>query len=157
VSAPELATAEAGQVFVFERHVRFDEVDAAQILFFARFFNYAHDAMEAFFGQLPGGYVHLINDRKIGLPAVHVESDFKSPLRFGDVARIEVVVLRIGRSSCSFQHTMSRTRDGASVAVVNHVCAAVDLTTMKSVPLPDDMRALLLRYLCSSERSASKE
>jgi 4-hydroxybenzoyl-CoA thioesterase len=132
--------------FVFDRPVRFDEVDAAGILFFARFFNYAHDAMEAFFGQLPGGYVALINGRKVGLPAVHVEADFLSPLRFGDIARIEVSAVHMGRSSCAFRHSMSRLHDGAKVAVVKHVCAAVDLTAMKSVAIPDDMRALLARY-----------
>ena len=142
----ELAGATASP-FVFDRPVRFDEVDAARILFFARFFNYAHDAMEAFFGQLPGGYVRLINERKIGLPAVHVESDFISPLRYGDVARIEVNAVRVGRSSCAFRHTMSRKDDGAQVAVVLHVCAAVELETMRAIPLPDDMRTLLTRYL----------
>ena len=144
----EGATA-GGAIFLFDRPVRFDEVDAAQILFFARFFNYAHDAMEAFFGQLPGGYVALINDRKVGLPAVHVEADFINPLRFGDVARIEVTVGRIGRSSCSFQHALTRQRDGARVARLLHVCAAVDLITMKSVPMPDDMRALLTDHLAA--------
>ena len=133
--------------FVFDRPVRFDEVDAAQILFFARFFNYAHDAMEAFFGQLPGGYVALINTRKVGLPAVHVEADFISPLRFGDVARIEVAVARVGRSSCAFRHVMSRKEDGARVAVLTHVCAAVNLATMTSILIPEDMRALLTRHL----------
>ena len=129
--------------FVFLRPVRFDDIAAAGILFFARFFNYAHDAMEAFFGQLPGGYVTLINERRVGLPAVHVEADFLSPLRFGDVARIEVTTVHIGRSSCAFRHAMSRVGDGAQVAVVKHVCAAVDLTSMKAIPLPDDMRALV--------------
>ena len=137
----------AAAPFVFDRPVRFDEVDAATILFFARFFNYAHDAMEAFFGQLPGGYVRLINARKIGLPAVHVEADFKSPLRFGDVARIEVTIDRIGKSSCAFRHTMTRKHDATPVAVVKHVCAAVHLETMRSLPLPDDMRALLAAHL----------
>jgi 4-hydroxybenzoyl-CoA thioesterase len=139
--------AAGGAVFVFDRPVRFDEVDAAQILFFARFFNYAHDAMEAFFGQLPGGYVDLINARRVGLPAVHVEADFITPLRFGDVARIEVTVARIGRTSCSFIHAMSRKRDDARVAMVTHVCAAVSLETIKAIPIPDDMRALMTRHL----------
>jgi 4-hydroxybenzoyl-CoA thioesterase len=129
--------------FVFERPVKFDEVDAAGILFFARFFNYAHDAMEAFFGQLAGGYVALINDRRIGLPAVHVEADFTSPLRFGDIALIEVITTRVGKSSCSFRHTIRKKSAQAEVAVVTHVCACVNLGEMKAVPLPDDMRALL--------------
>jgi 4-hydroxybenzoyl-CoA thioesterase len=132
--------------FVFERPVRFDEVDAAGILFFARFFNYAHDAMEGFFGQLPGGYVRLINERHVGLPAVHVEADFLSPLRFGDVALIEVSIAHIGRSSCAFRHAMTRADNGAKVAVVKQVCAAVDLRAMKAVPIPDDIRALLSRH-----------
>ena len=136
--------------FVFERPVRFDEVAAAQILFFARFLNYTHDAMEAFFGQLPGGYVDLVNRRRLGLPAVHVESDFLNPLRFGDVALIDVKVERVGRSSCAFLHTLHRKRDGARVAVMKHVTAAVDLDSMKAVPLPDDLRALLTRFLTRS-------
>jgi 4-hydroxybenzoyl-CoA thioesterase len=133
--------------FVFDRPVKFDDIDAALILFFARFFNYAHDAMEAFFGQLPGGYVRLINERRIGFPAVHVEADFISPLRFGDVARIRVEVGRIGNSSCTFLHHMSRAADGAPVARVTHVCAAMNLTTMKAIPIPEDLRALLTRHL----------
>jgi 4-hydroxybenzoyl-CoA thioesterase len=137
------------EVFVYERGVRFDEVDAAQILFFARFFNYCHEAMEEFFTQLPGGYVALINERRIGLPAVHVESDFKSPLRFGDVAHIEVTISQLGRSSCGFHHQMTNKATGARVAVVKHVCVAVDLGTLKSIPLPADMRALLQRFLPS--------
>jgi 4-hydroxybenzoyl-CoA thioesterase len=135
-----------GDIWRYERPVRFDEVDAAQILFFARFFNYCHEAMEAFFSQLPGGYVALINRRRIGLPAVHVESDFLSPLRFGDVARIDVSVSRLGTSSCGFRHSMTRQHDGGRVAVVQHVCAAVDLETMKAIPLPPDMRELLQRF-----------
>lgn len=136
-----------GEVFAFDRPVRFDEVDAAQILFFARFFNYSHEAMEAFFAQLPGGYVAIINERRLGLPAVHVESNFLHPLRFGDVAHIDVTLSRVGRSSCAFRHTMSLKSTGASVAVIDHVCAAVDLTTLKSLPLPGDIRALLERFL----------
>ncbi len=136
----------ASPTFVFDRPVRFDEVDAAAILFFARFFNYAHDAMEAFFGQLPGGYAHLINGRRIGLPAVHVEADFLHPLRFGDVARIDVTCPHIGTSSCTFRHSIRRCDDATPIAVVKHVCAAVDLVTMKSIPIPSDMRGLLERY-----------
>ena len=50
--------------FVYERAVRFEEVDAARIVFFARFLNYAHEAMEALLGGLDGGYVRLVNDRR---------------------------------------------------------------------------------------------
>ena len=133
-------------MFRYARPVRFEDVDAAQIVFFARFLNYCHEAMEALFADLDGGYVALIRDRRIGLPAVHVECDFTSPLRYGDVARIDVTVERVGRSSCSLRYLFTREGDGEKVASILHVCAVSDLRTITSMPMPDDMRAVLERH-----------
>ena len=36
-----------GSPFVFVRRVRFEEIDAAGIVYFPRFFTFCHDAMEA--------------------------------------------------------------------------------------------------------------
>ena len=130
-------------MFVYERPVRFEDVDAAGIVFFARFLNYCHEAMEAFVGPLDGGYVRLINERHIGLPAVHLDVDYKAPLRYGDVARIEVTIPHVGRSSTKLRYAFFRARDDAPVAEVVHTCAVSDLAVMKSIPIPDDMRALL--------------
>jgi 4-hydroxybenzoyl-CoA thioesterase len=130
-------------MFMYERAVRFEEVDAARIVFFARFLQYAHEAMEALLGGLDGGYVRLVVERRIGMPAVHVSCDFRSPLRFGDVVLIEVRVLRIGNKSVSYRYDFIRKRDGVSAATVEHVCAVTDLDAMRAVPVPDDVRALL--------------
>jgi len=132
--------------FVHERAVRFEEVDAAGIVFFARFLNYAHEAMEALLGGLDGGYVRLVNERRIGMPAVHVECDFRAPLRFGDVARIETRAARIGNKSVTFRYDFFRKEGGVDVATIAHVCAVTDLTTMRAIPVPDDVRALLEKH-----------
>jgi 4-hydroxybenzoyl-CoA thioesterase len=133
-------------MFVYERTVRFEEVDAAGIVFFPRFLSYAHEAMEAMFAGLEGGYVRLVTKRRIGLPAVHVSCDFRAPLRFGDLARIETRVARIGNKSVTLHYELSRTADGVSVATVEHVCASTDLDAMRAVPVPDDVRALLEKH-----------
>jgi YbgC/YbaW family acyl-CoA thioester hydrolase len=133
-------------VFIHERPVRFEEVDAAGIVFFARFFGYCHEAMEALLGAVPGGYAGLVLGRKIGFPAVHVEADFASPLRFGDVAHIEVVVERLGKSSCALRNRFTRLADGVSVATILHVCAVSDLTKLRAVAIPDDVRAVLAAH-----------
>ncbi len=130
-------------MFVYERAVRFEEVDAAGIVFFPRFLSYAHEAMEAMLAGLEGGYVRLVTVRRIGLPAVHVSCDFRAPLRFGDVARIETRAARIGNKSVTLHYELSRKADGVSVATVEHVCASTDLDAMRAVPVPDDVRALL--------------
>ena len=75
-----------------------------------------HDALEAFFGELPGGYAALFRERDLGVPTVHLETDFKSPLRYGDVARFEMAVERVGRTSLTFHHTIRRESDGIVAA-----------------------------------------
>ena len=133
-------------MFAYERKVHFEDVDAAGIVFFARYLNYCHEAMEAFFGPLEGGYVRLINERHVGLPAVHVEIDYKGPLRYGDTVRIEVTIPHVGRSSTKLRYAFFRTRDDAPIAVVEHTCAVSNLTILKSIVIPDDMRALLVKH-----------
>ena len=126
----------------FERTVLFEEVDSAQIVFFARFFGWAHEAMERFFGPLSGGDPRLITERKIGMPAVHVESTFHVPLRYGDTVRIETSVARLGRRSAVLRYRMFRKEDGALSAEVRHTVVCSDLTAIASVDMPADVRAL---------------
>jgi 4-hydroxybenzoyl-CoA thioesterase len=133
---------------VYERAVRFEDVDAANIVFFGRFFGYCHEAMETLFErEIEGGYVGLITKRRIGFPAVHVECDFKHPLRYGEVARIAVSVERIGTKSCAFRYAITRASDGEAIASIQHVCAVSDLTTIRAIPIPSDVRAALEKHL----------
>jgi 4-hydroxybenzoyl-CoA thioesterase len=130
----------------YQRAVHFEEVDAAGIAFFARFFNWCHEAMERFFDGVPGGYVDLITRRRIGFPAVHLTASFRAPLRYGDITRIETSVLKIGTTSVTFRYELTRARDGVHAATIEHVTVATDLDTMTKRPLPDDCRALLEQH-----------
>lgn len=134
-------------MIVHERRVKFEEVDAAQIVFFARFLNYCHDAMEALLDRLEGGTLGLIRDRKLGLPTVHIECDYLGPLRYGDVAVIQLTTEKLGKSSATLHYDVFRKADGAKVATAVHVIVASDLVTMKTVALPDDLRAQLQAQL----------
>ncbi len=129
------------------RPVRFAEVDAAGIVFFARHLEFCHDALEALFADLDGGYPGLVVGRGLGIPSVRVEVDYRAPLRYGDVAVIDVEVVRVGRTSVTFRHTMRRARDGVECAAVTQVVVLARLDAMGSVPIPDDVRALLERHL----------
>jgi 4-hydroxybenzoyl-CoA thioesterase len=132
--------------FVFRRPVRFAEVDAAGLVFFPRFHEYCHDVLEAFFGALPGGYPHLLRVRDLGVPTVHLETEFTSPLRYGDTARIETTVERIGTTSVTFRHVIRRDVDGHVSALVRHVVVTARVSTLTAVPVPADIRDLLNLY-----------
>jgi 4-hydroxybenzoyl-CoA thioesterase len=138
-------------LIVHRRAVRFEEVDAAGIVFFGRFMEYCHEAMERFFDGVPGGYVDLIMRRRIGFPAVHVAATWSAPVRYGDALRIEVTVAKVGTTSCTFRYRFLREADGVECAVIEHVTVASNLATMEKTPLPDDCRALLAAHLVSTE------
>lgn len=133
-------------MFRYERPVRFAEVDAAGIVYFARHLDYCHDAIEALFGELPGGYAHLTMVRDVGVPSVRVEVEYHAPLRYGDVAVIDVTVERVGAKSVTLRHAMSRKADGAPVATVRQVVVTARLKALGAVEVPDDVRALLERH-----------
>lgn len=136
-------------MIVHERNVRFEEVDAAGIVFFSRFMEYCHEAMERFFDGVPGGYVALITKRRIGFPAVHVDATWKAPLRYGDGMRIEVSVAKLGTTSLTLRYRFVRKGDEVECALVEHVTVCSTLDTLQKIPLPDDCRALLASHLAT--------
>ncbi len=130
-----------------ERPVRFEEVDAAGILFSAHFLAYAHEAMELLFAALPGGYPGLIIERRIGFPGVKTECGYTAPLRYGQMAVIEGSVERLGNRSVDLSFAISRKSDDAAVATVRHTVVVTDLQTLKSCDMPEDVRAALSAHL----------
>lgn len=130
-----------------DRRVHFEDVDAAGILFFARFLNYAHDAMECLFETLPGGYPALITARRIGFPAVHVSTDFQAPIRYGDVARIRASVKKLGTTSCHFDFEFTRASDGVVTAMSSQVHVCTELSVMRKQEIPPDIRTVLQSHM----------
>ena len=134
-------------MIVYERPIRFEEVDAARIVFFARYLNYAHEAMEHFFAGLEGGYPKLIVGREIGLPAVDVKMQFFAPVRYADALRIETTTARLGTRSATLRYRMFRASDGVQAALVEHTVVTTDLLAVESVEMPADVRAIFSAHL----------
>ena len=133
-------------MFEHRRPVRWSDVDAAGIVYFPRFLDYCHDAIEALFGALPGGYPALTMQRRIGVPTVHLEADFRAPLRYGDTCLVCLEVGHLGEKSIRFRHTLLREGDRTTCAVIQHVVATTDLDRLRAVPVPDDARTLLEQH-----------
>lgn len=134
-------------MFGYERSIRFHEVDAAGLLFFPHFQLYAHEAMERLFDPLEGGYARLILERRIGLPAVAVRSEFRAPLRYGDSAVVETRVARLGNRSLTLRYRFVRGKDGVVAAEIEHTVVSTDLVKLESCAMPDDVRKVAEAHL----------
>jgi 4-hydroxybenzoyl-CoA thioesterase len=85
------------QVFRVEYPIRFSHCDPAGIVYFPRFFDLIHQAMEDWFTYgLGERFSDLVMQKGLGTPTVSTQCDFISPARFGDVLAIELAILRLG-------------------------------------------------------------
>lgn len=133
-------------MFTFSQPVRFADIDHAGIVYYPRFFHYFHLAFEELWRQRigPAAYSKIIDDDRVGFPAVHAECDFKAPLRFGDTADIEVTVPRLGRTSITFRYRILRAgADRTLCAEGQVVCAVVDLAKFVAVAIPEHVGEML--------------
>ena len=130
--------------FVRELPVRFPDVDFARVVYYPRFFDYCHQVFEDFFAAEVGvPYPRMLQDRKVGYPSVHASADFKHPLRFGDVVRIELSCDAVGARSITCRYRLSVR--GTACAELKIVVAPVDMDTFQGLSVPDDVRAAFER------------
>lgn len=126
--------------------VRFGDVDHAGIVFYPHFFIYFHEAFEKFFNDAGLAYHLLIGDRHVGFPTVHIETDYKAPLKYGDALDIEVSVPKLGERSATFRYVCFRHRDGVHACTAEITCACVDMRSFTAMTIPDDLRRLFVRF-----------
>lgn len=130
----------------FALRVRFGDVDHAGIVYYPHFFHYFHTAFEEmFFARACGAvrsYRQVLDELKIGFPAVNVECDFKHPLRFGDSVEVELVPARIGEKSVTFHYVATKVGAEADgpCAEAKITCAVIDMGSFRAVPLPASLR-----------------
>ena len=124
--------------------IRFGDIDRAGIVYYPRFLHYFHIALEEFFAQGLGiEYPTVVNEYRIGLPTVHLETDFSKPLRYGDNIEIEVCVMQIGSSSITFGYRVFRENEDVARVVGHNVTVCIDMDTFNKLKIPDWLRLKL--------------
>jgi 4-hydroxybenzoyl-CoA thioesterase len=142
------------QVHVFRLRVKFGDCDPAGIVYYPKFFDWFHQAMESWFDEVLGApYAGVIRDRKIGFPAAHTQADFKAPCAIGEDLAVEVRVGQVGRSAVhlDFRVRPADDPDAAANAIGSTVVVTVGLdpTTslhLRPIALPEDLRTRIQAF-----------
>ena len=127
-------------------------LDGANIAYYPRIFDLAHRFFEEAWEPMCGvSYPEMINNRKIGFPVVHVETDFIAPLRYGDIIHATIAIKRVGTSSVTWNYRLYN-QDETLLWVSSQVTVCVDMDSLESQPVPDDLRQGLLNHLMEVEQ-----
>ena len=135
--------------------VPFQDIDAAGIVFFARVFDYFHNAFVAHLDDRGVSLPAVIAGGVWGAPLAHAEADYKFPLRFGDHVRAEIVHGEVGETSVTIHHQIVSGADPVRVhAVGKTVHVVIDRKTFRPRPVPTELRNA---YLPKHATSAAEE
>lgn len=140
----------AARTFELPIRARFGACDPVGIVYFPRYFDWFHQAMEAWFDDaLDTPYHRLLQHH--GLPAVHTEADYRAPVRFGEDIRVQLQVGHLGRASMRLDYRVlgpdDTVRATGHTVVVHMGTDPSSAHHMQSVPFPDALRAAIRPFL----------
>ncbi len=112
-----------GKCLMFQHRftVRLSQTDAGGVVYFAEYFNIAHQCYEAFLDTIwPVGQGI---EQGILMPIVHAEADYRAPLRVSQQGRVEMSTREVRRSSYTLGYRIQG--DGTAPVVTVQTAHAV--------------------------------
>jgi 4-hydroxybenzoyl-CoA thioesterase len=126
-----------------QHKIHFSECDPAGIVFYPQYFVLFNDLIERWVDTLlPDGYHGVIGARRLGMPTVHLEVDFKAISRFGDQVWLERDVVRLGGKSIALAWRCTGA-DGELRMAATQTIVMTSLDTHLAILVPDDLRAAI--------------
>lgn len=122
--------------FTFHRTVRFQDTDAAGVVYFANVLSMCHEAYEA---SLEASGIELrlfFNNPKSAIPIVHASIDFRHPMYCGDKLNIDLLPQKLDEHKFEifYQITESSTQQLKATAITQHICIEPKTRTRISFP-----------------------
>ena len=128
------------------RLIRFSDCDPAGIVFYPQYFVMLNGLVEDWVNEELGiGYDALVTGRRVGLPTVKLEADFRAVSRMGDRVALGLSVERLGSRSLTLRLRCFEPVSGEVRMQVSQVLVTTSLETHKAIEIPPDLRAAILR------------
>ena len=129
-------------MFQYSRVIRFQDTDAAGVVYFAQILSICHEAYEASLQQTDIELKTFFSRGIIAVPITHAEADFWRPLMCGDVVTIQLTPRQTSSNSFEIEYSVFIDQEQqAAIATTRHVC--IDTATQQRCPLT----AALLQWL----------
>ena len=130
--------------FVRERLIRFSDCDPAGIVFYPQYFVMFNGLMEDWIDEGLGiGFNRLLQERRIGLPTVRLEADFRAVSRMGDRVRLMLDVGRLGSRSITLD--LRCEGDDGPRMLARQVIVTTSLVDHRAIEVPTDIREAIAR------------
>jgi 1,4-dihydroxy-2-naphthoyl-CoA hydrolase len=130
--------------FESEILVTLSDTDAAGVVYFARFYDIAHRAMEEHFAKTNLSLGLMLREKDYITPVTSSSAEYKKPLRLSDRVRVSGNFAIESESTFATRIELFLPNDELS-ASVQFVHTCIDKKTWKRRALPEEMRECLKR------------
>lgn len=130
------------QAFTLKLRVRYAECDAQQVVFNARYADYADVAATEYVRAMFGSYENLL---KLGMDnqVVNLQIAWKGSARFDDVLALKVTTSHVGNTSFAFKIDVFNHTTEQDIASVDLTYVMVDTERYQKCSIPEDIKKLL--------------
>lgn len=124
--------------FIYQRVIRFQDTDAAGVVYFAQILAMCHEAYEESLAISGINPKEFFSRSDTALPIVHTDGDFFRPMFCGDRVTIHLVPNLLTCDRFEINYQIFGTED-QTIARANtkHVC--INPTSRTKIPLPNSM------------------
>lgn len=122
--------------------VYYEDTDAGGVVYHARYLHFLERARTEFLRTLGFDQQQLLDQKNIAFVVTNINIDYKSPAKLDDQIVISTNVIAVKFSQVIFEQKINRGSELLSSAVVS--VASVDLSAMKTVKMPSEVRAAFI-------------
>jgi YbgC/YbaW family acyl-CoA thioester hydrolase len=110
--------------YLYRRIVRFQDTDAAGVVYFANILAMCHEAYEASLTTAEINLKHFFSHSDYAIPVVHATVDFRFPLFCGDEVLIELMPQLVNENSFKIQYKLLLEKSNQLIAqaTTKHIC-----------------------------------
>ena len=131
--------------FLYRHQIRWGECDPAGIVYSPNILGYALQAVEVWYESTVGeSWTSVMDARGLLTPWVHVDLDFRQPMRPGDRITVDLRLVELGNASLEFRAT-GLDGEGRELFQARLVSCFVDKATGRPTRIPDDLRGRMSR------------
>jgi len=131
--------------FERQQRIRFGHCDPAGIVFFPQYFVLFNGLVEDWVTDGLGiSYADLLGPRRVGLPTVALQTEFRAISRMGDEVTLGLSVERIGRRSLTL--ALDCRAGGELRVAARQTLVSTDLDSHRAIALPPDLLAAIEQF-----------
>ena len=108
--------------FIYPRTVRFQDTDAAGIVYFANVLAICHEAYEESLATSGINLKLFFSNPNVAIPIVHASVDFFRPMFCGDKVSIHLSPCQLGNDNFEINYIIMSADKRLAKAITRHVC-----------------------------------